>query len=76
MSASPVAATSIPQLAASIGISRSKLYEMIQRGEGPPVVKLGRRTVVLVEDGRAWIEGLRFGSKDVAQKPQIINVAP
>jgi predicted DNA-binding transcriptional regulator AlpA len=59
MSQPPIAATSIPDLARSIGVSRSKLYEMIQRGEGPPVVRLGRRAVVLVEDGRAWIQSRR-----------------
>lgn len=56
---SPIAATSIPELAASIGISRSKIYEMIANGEGPPVVKLGRRAIVLVEDAATWIAGLR-----------------
>lgn len=53
-----IAALSISDTASSIGISRSKLYDLIKVGRGPRVAKIGRRSVVLLTDRDAWIQGL------------------
>jgi predicted DNA-binding transcriptional regulator AlpA len=58
-----IAAQSIPDTASSAGISRSMLYEMIKEGRGPRVVKLGRRSVVLIADRDSWLQSL---AKEVA----------
>jgi hypothetical protein len=35
-------------------ISRSFLYKLIRAGRGPPVVKLGRKTLIATEDAARW----------------------
>lgn len=57
-----IAAQSIPDVAASTGISRSTLYQLIQHGRGPRAVRVGRRLVVLVEDRDKWLQGLACGA--------------
>jgi predicted DNA-binding transcriptional regulator AlpA len=36
-------ATSIADFARSIGISRRSVYSLLDRGEGPPTIRIGRR---------------------------------
>jgi hypothetical protein len=60
-----IAAQSISATAESIGISRSKLYELIKEGRGPRVLSIGRRRVVLVEDRDLFLRSLA-GSATVA----------
>lgn len=45
----------VPEAATLLNISRSMLYALLARGEGPPVVRLGRS--VRVDRGalQAWI---------------------
>lgn len=38
----------------SHGLSRRKLYYMLETGEGPRVMKCGTRTLISVEAARAW----------------------
>jgi excisionase family DNA binding protein len=47
-------AYSIPDAAQRIGISRSGLYVLIERGE-IPIAKVGNRTLVLDDDLRAYL---------------------
>jgi predicted DNA-binding transcriptional regulator AlpA len=53
-----VAAQSVTDAAESAGISRSLLYRLIAEGKGPRVRKIGRRSVVLVEDRDSWLRSL------------------
>lgn len=46
---------SITEAAACTGLSRSLLYERIAAGE-LPIARVGRRTLVLVDDLRAFLE--------------------
>ena len=46
---------SITELAKTLGIGRNTAYAMT-RQEGFPCIRLGRRTVVLVEGLREWLE--------------------
>ncbi len=36
------------------GLSRSKFYHMLRAGEGPRVMKCGRRTLISVEAAQRW----------------------
>ncbi len=54
----------MPQIALTIldavrlsGIGQSSLYESIAAGR-LPARKLGRRTVIMTDDPRAWLDGL------------------
>lgn len=37
-------------------ISKTTLYELWSRGDGPPRVKLGRRTLIPVRNASAWLD--------------------
>ena len=50
-----VLALAIPALCKASGISIRHFYELQRRGEGPPVVRLGRRRVVRREAAEAWL---------------------
>jgi excisionase family DNA binding protein len=50
-------AVSIAQAVGLTGVGRSTLYKAIQRGE-LPIRKAGRRTLLLTEDLRRWIQQL------------------
>ena len=39
-------------------ISRAKFYEILAAGDGPEVLKLGRRTLITGEAARAWREAM------------------
>lgn len=56
VNSSPRLLLTIPQAARSLGISRAKLYALIAKREGPPVVRLGRSVRVSVASLRRWIE--------------------
>ncbi len=47
-------AHSVAEFAQLSGLGRSFLYEQIKSGE-LPVRKAGRRTLILHEEGRAWL---------------------
>ena len=46
---------SIAAAAAIIGISKRHLEKLIARGEGPAVIKLGRRSIIRRETVSRWL---------------------
>jgi predicted DNA-binding transcriptional regulator AlpA len=48
-------AYSVPELSRRLGISVRTLYAIQAKGDGPPVVKLGARTVIRREAAEAWL---------------------
>jgi predicted DNA-binding transcriptional regulator AlpA len=53
-----IAAQSIAETATASGISRSMLYALIREGRGPRVVKIKKRSIVLIEDRDQWLRSL------------------
>jgi predicted DNA-binding transcriptional regulator AlpA len=52
-------AVSVPECARRCGISRALLWKILQQGKGPPLLKIGGRTLVLVEDLNEWLRARR-----------------
>lgn len=46
----------LAEAAQYIRVSRRHFAELLARGEGPPVLRLGRRVIVTREGLRAWLE--------------------
>jgi excisionase family DNA binding protein len=53
----------IPQVAKSLGISRSMVYSLIGKRKGLPVVRLGRSVRVPATSLQKWIEELEHEQK-------------
>lgn len=54
-----------PALEALVGLSRSTIYEMMQRGEFPRPVKIGRRAVAWRESAvLAWSQSCVLSGED------------
>jgi hypothetical protein len=56
-------AFTIPQLTIASGISRTGIYREIQAGR-LEIRKVGRRTVVLIEDAKRWLASLPRPTND------------
>lgn len=52
-------ALSITDSARAISIGRSKFYQIIAQGKGPPIVHIGSRSLILTEDLDAWLRRMR-----------------
>ncbi len=48
----------VQQFADAFNVSRSSLYRMWQRHEGPQAMHVGRRTLIPVEAAEAWAANL------------------
>jgi predicted DNA-binding transcriptional regulator AlpA len=48
------AAQSIEEFCDDNGISRAMLYVLLKRGEGPAIMKVGRRSLISAEAAVAW----------------------
>jgi excisionase family DNA binding protein len=46
----------IPQAAKCLGLSRAKVYALLARNEGPPVVRFGRAVRISMASLQAWIQ--------------------
>jgi predicted DNA-binding transcriptional regulator AlpA len=55
-------AISITAAAKLAGISRAFLYAEIKHGRGPKIIKLGRRTLVLVKTLEEWLRSREHGA--------------
>ena len=51
-------AYSIDEAAARLGLSRSHVFNLLRRGEGPKIFRAGRRTLVSSSEMSAWISRL------------------
>lgn len=49
-----LAAFSIFGFCATHGLSRSKFYDMLHKGEGPRLMRCGRRVLISTEAARDW----------------------
>ena len=49
---------SIRECCRLVGISRAQLYLLWAKGDGPPRVKIGTRTLLPRNDLKAWVEDL------------------
>lgn len=59
---------SVGEAVRMFGIGRTKLYELIQRGD-IEAVKLGRRTLIRAASARAFMESLpRLGGQSVGRE--------
>jgi excisionase family DNA binding protein len=47
-------AFSIDEFAQLHGISRATLYDLIKRGDGPAIMKVGHRTLISAEAAAEW----------------------
>lgn len=54
-------AYSVLEFAKATGLSKTFLYEQIKTGQGPRLTRVGRRTLITVEDAQNW---LRSRSED------------
>ena len=52
---SPPLLLSVPEVAKTLGLGRTKVYELIER-EGLPVVRFGRAVRISVTSLQQWIE--------------------
>ena len=48
-------AISITEFCRLIGLSRRSLYGLLDRGEGPPTIRIGRRRLIRREAADAWL---------------------
>jgi hypothetical protein len=50
----PIGAYSIPQFCAAHAISESFFHKLRKQGRGPPVIRLGARTLITIEAATRW----------------------
>jgi len=48
----------VPEFCDAARISRSHFYALQRRNEGPRVARVGDRTLVLVDDVKAWVKSV------------------
>lgn len=51
----PCATLSLAECAEMVGVSTRLLYKLIERGEGPPLIRLGRRIIIRRESAEQWL---------------------
>lgn len=49
-------AVSVPEAARMCSLSVSFFWKLIQKGKGPPLLRVGRRTLVPINGLRAWLD--------------------
>jgi hypothetical protein len=54
----PKLAYSVPEFQSATGLGRTRLYEEIRLGR-LRLTKVGRRSIIAVDDARAWLDGYR-----------------
>jgi len=56
---------SVPEAAALIGVSTSKMYEIV-RSEGFPAIRVGKRVLVNAKRLEAWLDDMTEKGWDIA----------
>ncbi len=56
------------QAAAVLSLSRAALRDLVYKGKGPTIVKLGRRTLFAVSDLQSFVEQHREAPRDVTAR--------
>jgi excisionase family DNA binding protein len=57
----PADVITLNEAAAAARISRRHLHTLISRGDGPPVVQLGRRKLIRLDSLDAWLKAQEIG---------------
>lgn len=52
----PRLALTVEEAAASLGLSRSAMFDVLRSGDGPRVVYVGRKRLIAVRELDAWME--------------------
>lgn len=62
---------SVREFCHSVGISQRTFWNLRERGEGPPIVRVGRRVLIRIEAAETWLKTLegRPDPKCAARKP-------
>lgn len=47
---------SVAAFCRAAGISKNLFYALARQGEAPPLTRIGKRTLILQETGRAWLK--------------------
>ncbi len=55
MSSIDAGALTLPEVAAALRVSRRHLQSLLAKGEGPPVIRLGRRRIIRREALDRWL---------------------
>lgn len=55
ISEAPALAMSVGQFCEAVGVCKRTYYNLVDRGEAPPVVRVGRRVLIRPEAARAWL---------------------
>lgn len=59
--------------AKTLSMSRAALRDLVYKGRGPRVTKIGRRTFFAVKDLEAFIDHHREGAPTHVEKPAIVH---
>jgi predicted DNA-binding transcriptional regulator AlpA len=57
-------ASSVNEFCADHSMGRTMFYDLLKKGKGPEIIKLGRRTIISVEAAKRWREKLSKEYKD------------
>lgn len=59
--------------AKSLSMSRAALRDLVYKGRGPRVTKIGKRTFFAIKDLEAFIDQYREGAPSQAMQPAIVQ---
>jgi excisionase family DNA binding protein len=51
----PCATLSLAEFAEMIGVSKRLVYKLVERDDGPPLIRLGRRVLIRREAAEQWL---------------------
>ncbi len=54
---------SVSETAKSLGISRAMLYKIWKKKQGPPFIKIGRRTLIPLSSLKLWLNSNKENAK-------------
>jgi predicted DNA-binding transcriptional regulator AlpA len=60
-----IEATSIADFCTAHSISRAHLYNLMKRGQGPTVMKAGKRTLISNEAAAAWRRAMEERASEI-----------